>query len=58
MTIHYNINKKNRELLSWAIFRVPEVIRITCNIAAHNLPNVYVPSPQACIPRASGIHIY
>ena len=39
------------------ILRVPEVIHNTCNMGARDLPDMYALSPQACGPRASGIHI-
>ena len=29
----------------------------SCNMAIHDLPDVYALSPWACGPRASGIHI-
>ena len=34
------------------IFRVPEVLHITCNMCTRDLPDMYALSP-----RASGIHI-
>ena len=39
------------------IFRVPEVIHLTCNMGARDLPDMYALSPRACGPRALGIHI-
>ena len=36
---------------------MPEVIHNTCNMGARDLPDMYALSPQACGPRASGIHI-
>ena len=34
-----------------------EVIHITCNMCARDLPDMYALIPWACGPRASGIHI-
>ena len=34
------------------IFRVPEVIRITCNMGSQDLPDMYAFSLRACGPRA------
>ena len=34
-----------------------EVIHITCNMCARDLPDMYALIPRACGPRASGIHI-
>ena len=33
------------------------MIHITCNMGARDLPDMYALSPQACGPRALGIHI-
>ena len=33
------------------------MIHNTCNMGAHDLPDMYALSPRACGPRASGIHI-
>ena len=42
----------NSELQVWAIFRALEVIHITVNMGACDLPNMYALSP-----RTSGMHI-
>jgi len=34
-----------------------EVLYISCNICTRDLPDMYALSPQACGPRALGIHI-
>jgi len=34
-----------------------EALHISCNICTHDLPDMYALSPQACDPRALGIHI-
>ena len=39
------------------IFRVPELLHITCNICTRDLPDMYALSPRACGPWALGIHI-
>ena len=40
-------------ILFGQIFRVPEVIHITCNMGRQDLPDMYTLSP-----RASGLHIW
>ena len=42
----------SRSSLARQIFRVPEVLHITCNMCTRDLPDMYALSP-----RASGIHI-
>ena len=44
-------------ILFGQIFRVPEVIHITCNMGSQGLPDMYALSPRPCGPLASGIHI-
>ena len=41
-------NRRNKSMWLWVlilIFRVPEVIHITCNIDSHDLPDMYAFSP-------------
>ena len=42
MTTHCYINRQSRLLQVWATLRVPEVIHITCNMNACDLPGTYV----------------
>ena len=42
MTIHCYINRQSRQLQIWIILRVLEVIDITCNMGARDLPDMYI----------------
>ena len=44
MTTHWYIIRKSRYLQVWVIFRMPEVIRITCNMGALDMPDMYAPA--------------
>ena len=50
MSTHCYINKQNRELYVWMIFRVLEVIHITYNTGNCDLSDIYALSPQGLWP--------